>query len=271
MEPIRRHLRTAFRASGFLALTAGTVYGHRALAYLDPSLHAWAVRRAWVHRWGQAIVRLFGLDLTRVAGELPTGGGPFLVVANHHSPFDILISLQLVGGSVLSHHGVASWPVVGDACRATDTIFVDREDPRSGAKAIRAIRSHLKSGRNVIVFPEGNTFRGDEVRPFRQGVFAAARGLPDVQVLPLGLAYVHGTEFVQEGFGEHLLRTSGRARTPVWLAIGEPRPVPGKGEVEALRRTVQTLVDRAAAARDRQLQARAPGPSLPTPPEASAC
>lgn len=144
-----------------------------------------------------------------------------LVVANHRSPVDILIAIARIGGCVLSREDLARWPVLGPAARAAGTIFVDRDDRRSGAAAIRAIRKRLKEGRQVIVFPEGATFRGDDVQPFLGGAFAAARGL-EVDILPVGFAYPEGTEFVDEPFTKHMLRTARRAQTNVGMAIGEP-------------------------------------------------
>lgn len=243
-------IRAGVRAAGIAGWTASVVYAHRMLARLRRELDSPAGKRPFIQAWSRGAFPLLGIDLHLVEGARPCGGGPFLVVANHRSPLDILVCVELVGGVVLSHHGVASLPVFGTAARVTDTIFVDRDDSRSGARAIRAMRARLREGRNVIVFPEGTTFRGDEVRPFKRGAFSAARGL-DVKVLPVGVAYEPGCEFVGESFGAHLLRMSARRRTPVWVAIGEPMSVPkdSAGE-EEVRRAIQALVDRAAAARD---------------------
>jgi 1-acyl-sn-glycerol-3-phosphate acyltransferase len=243
-------IRSGTRAALLAAWTASVVYGHRAIAMLRRDLDTPAGKRPFIAAWSRAVFPLFGIDLRIVSGAPPRGRGPFLVVLNHRSPLDILVAVDLVGGVVLSHHGLASWPIFGAAARATDTIFVDRSDSRSGARAIREMRSRMREGRNVIVFPEGTTFRGDEVRPFKRGAFTAARGL-DVSVLPIGLAYEPGCEYVDETFGAHLRRMSARRRTPVWVSIGEPMPVPkNEAEEEAVRAAIQALVDRAAAARD---------------------
>lgn len=243
-------LRSGARAIAITGWTASVVYAHRAIATVRRDLDSPAGKRPFIEAWSRAAFPLLGIDLHLTGGSRRRGEGPFLVVANHRSPLDILVCVELVGGVVLSHHGVASMPVFGAAARATDTIFVDRDDSRSGARAIREMRSRMREGRNVIVFPEGTTFTGDEVRPFKRGAFSAARGL-DVQVLPIGLAYEPGCEFVGETFAAHMARMSARRRTPVWVTIGEPMSVPkdAAGE-EEVRRAIQVLVDRAAAARD---------------------
>jgi len=249
-------LRSVGRGLGFAAWTSTVVYGHRFLERFDEELSTHTGKRQFIYTWSRGAIPLLGVDLTLVDGEVPRAkeiDRAYLVVSNHRAPLDILVNVHLVGGVVLSHHGVAEIPVVGEAARATDTIFVNRDDQRSGAQAIRQMRRRLKAGQNVIAFPEGTTFAGDQVREFKRGVFSAAKGLSHVKVLPIGIAYEPGSEFVEESFGNHARRMAARPKTPVWATIGEPHDVPSKpDQLEALRERVQGLVDRSAAARDRR-------------------
>lgn len=251
MSPLER-VRTFGRAVSFAAWTSGVVYSHRLFARFDEELDTHRGKRQFIATWSRGAFPLLGVDLTLVDGEVPNAiGRSYLVVSNHRSPLDILVCVHLVGGVILSHQGVSEIPVIGDAARATDTIFVDRDDSRSGAQAIRQMRRCLKDGQNVIVFPEGTTFAGDEVRPFKPGSFTAAKGLEHVRVLPVGIAYEPGSEYVGESFGDHARRMASRPRTPVWATIGEPMAVPRKAdEQESLRETVQALAHRSASARD---------------------
>ena len=102
----------------------------------------------------------------------------------------------------------------------------------------------------MIVFPEGSTFVGDEVRPFRAGTFASARYVPGVRVFPMGLAYEPGAEYTDDTFGQHLFRMTSQPRTRVCVQLGEPCDLPSRGDEESVRQVVQRLVDRAAAVRD---------------------
>jgi 1-acyl-sn-glycerol-3-phosphate acyltransferase len=202
----------------------------------------------WVRRWAAGLLALFGVERRFSGQPVRWGGGPRLVVANHRSPLDIIVLLECFGGFVLARHDLAVWPMLGFAARESGTIFVDRNDARSGVKAIREIRKRLVEGHTVIVFPEGTTHAGDEVHPFQGGALAAVRGL-DVELLPVGIAYRPGAEFVNEGFGQHVLRAAQRARTPVAVCVGRPLRANAKREVlaAALRDEVQALVH---AARD---------------------
>jgi 1-acyl-sn-glycerol-3-phosphate acyltransferase len=139
--------------------------------------------------------------------------------------------------------------VLGPAAVSAETIFVDRKDTMSGVVAARTIRERLTRGRTVIVFPEGTTHAGDDVRSFHEGAFAAARGLK-IEVIPVGIAYQAGSEFVEPTFGEHLARVAGRSQTRVACAIGDPKPMQGpRREVSAnIRAEIQALVLKARAA-----------------------
>jgi 1-acyl-sn-glycerol-3-phosphate acyltransferase len=206
-------------------------------------------RRRWVGLWARGLTRVFGLEQHAVAALPPHSGRARLIVANHRSPLDIILMLEHFGGTVLSRADLRQWPVLGLAAEIGNTIFVDREDERSGVKAIREIRRRLQAQQTVIVFPEGTTHRGDEVRPFVGGAFAAARGL-DVELVPVGIAYDPGVEFVDESFGQHLARVAQRPRTRVAFCAGEPITASRDRESMALhaRERVQVLVHRARAA-----------------------
>ena len=208
-----------------------------------------AVFQRYMRRWAGSLVRSSGgaVELTPES-RLPSGPGPRLIVANHRSPFDIGILLSIFGGHAVSRADLASWPILGLAARRAGTIFVDRQDPGSGASAIRAIRRRLREGASVLIFPEGSTFEGDEVRPFKAGVFAA---LPrqGVEIVPVGLAYDPGVEWIDETFVNHVLRVANRPRTRCLVSVGTPRPVGARAPelAQLLRDDVQQLVQHARA------------------------
>jgi 1-acyl-sn-glycerol-3-phosphate acyltransferase len=179
-----------------------------------------ALKESLRHSVSDRILALFGVELVR-SGAIPPHDGPRLVVANHRAALDIGILLHEVGGIFLSRADLEGWPIVGPLAREANTIFVDREDRRSGAKAIRAMRRRLQEGQSVMIFPEGATYTGDEVRPFQPGAFVACRGL-GVQVLPIGLAYPPGTEYVGVSFVDHVTALARRPRTRVGVAVGAP-------------------------------------------------
>jgi 1-acyl-sn-glycerol-3-phosphate acyltransferase len=243
--------RAAMRAAALGAWSLGATQVARLHGRFTPPGEREVLLDAWVRAWARGLVALLGVEERIVAAAPPRARGARLVVSNHRSPLDILLMLEHCGGVVLARADLERWPILGRAAREGGTIFVDRADPRSGARAIRAIRARLVAGRTVTVFPEGTTYRGDEVRPFHGGAFSAVRGL-DTEILPVGVAYEPGAEFFGEAFGAYLARMAGRPRIPLALCFGAPRVAVGGREdlARGLRDEVQALVHRARASLD---------------------
>jgi 1-acyl-sn-glycerol-3-phosphate acyltransferase len=249
--------RSGARAAGMAALTlsmlGGVMLHQRAVG---PARELQVFQR-WMQVWADALLRLFGVQFT-LHGELPPPAqNGRLIISNHRSPIDVLILLRCFGGVALSRADLAEWPVVGPAAKRAETIFVDRTNTVSGVLAIRALRERLTRGRTVIVFPEGTTAAGDEVRPFQDGAFVAARSLP-VEILPIGIAYEPGSEFVEASFMEHVTRVARRKYTRVACVVGRPRLMPAqrKGLAESLREEVQGLVHEARRQLDLRMNVR---------------
>ena len=197
-----------------------------------------------LQRWGFGARRILGIQ-SRVEGPVtpPTRGR--LVVSNHRTPLDIVSLMCLFKGHFLANHKTRNAPVVGYAAELVGTLFVDREDKRSGANAIRAMRRLLEEKRTVIVFPEGTTHGGDEVRAFQRGAFLAAKGL-DVEIVPVGLVYPEGHEFTEPPLGAHARAFLSRRVNRCWVQVGEPFDAQEAVRNEELvRARVQELVNQA--------------------------
>lgn len=240
----RAGARGAVRLIGLGAKTLGWLSAAALHEAFLPAERRGPVFQAYMKRWGHSLVHSTGGRVFLTPDSVvPPHTGARLVVANHRSPFDIGILLSIFGGHALSRADLAGWPVLGMAAQRAGTIFVDRSKAESGAAAIRAIRKKLHAGASVLVFPEGGTFRGDEVHPFKPGAFSAARNL-DVSILPVGLAYDPGVEWVDETFVAHVLRVAERPVTHCVVAVGAPLPLQRRSEdtASALQAAVQRLV-----------------------------
>lgn len=218
--------RQAYRASGFVGLTAAMLPVFVAHHGKVPEAEKDTVRDLWVRRWARALLSLFSVD-TVVLGSVPPptrrGDRGRLVVANHRSAIDIGVLLATFGGTMVSRADLAKWPVIGAAARAVGTVFVDRDSAESGAATIRAIQKRLEEGATIILFPEGTTYDGDDVRSFFGGAFiAAARA--GAEVLPVGLAYPKdsGAAFLNETFTQHLSRMAKSTTTRMVVSVGAP-------------------------------------------------
>ncbi len=126
-------------------------------------------QRNLVRRWLTVLTRLIGIRI-QVCG-VPTEGTA-LVVANHISWMDIVI----IGGthpvSFLSKIEIAHWPIVGYLARRAGTLFINRGAGATGAT--RLISERLRTGSDVVLFPEGTTSDGTTIRRFHPRLFMAA-------------------------------------------------------------------------------------------------
>lgn len=218
---LRDKTRAPRRAISLVGFTTGMLAAATAQQAPLPEERAFGAMQVWVRRWATGLLRISGVRPIVSGRPIADYAGPRLIVANHRSPMDVPVLLSQFGGVCLSRADVAHWPLIGLAASRAGTIFVDRADKRSGAMAIRAIRRSLSLGHTVIVFPEGGTFAGDQVRPLRAGALSAAKGL-GVQIVPVGLAYPPGVEWSSGSFVDHVSGFAQTRRTQVGIAVGEP-------------------------------------------------
>lgn len=237
-------LRALLRTGGFIGWSAGNLAVYEAHRVLVPEEARPALLARYRDRFTLGVLRLFGTEL-RVSGALESERGA-LVVANHQSALDIGVMLSLSRGVLVSRHDVAEWPLLGRMAKHGDTIFVDRDDRRSGVAALREIRRRVKEGRVVVAFPEGGTFPGDSVHEFHPGTFAAVRSLA-APIIPVGLAYSPAVPYGKESFAEHMSKVAARPETHIAVQIGDPLPdaSDARATAEAARTEVERLVSAA--------------------------
>lgn len=240
MSKVRALLRTA----SFVGWSAANLAAYEAHRALVPVAEQPALLARYRDRFTQGVLRLFGTELL-VDGSLDREGGA-LVVANHQSALDIGVMLSLSRGVLVSRHDVADWPLLGRMAKHGNTIFVDRDDRRSGVAALREIRRRVKEGRLVVAFPEGGTYPGDSVHEFHPGTFAAVRSL-GVPIIPVGLAYSPAVHYGKESFAEHMSKVAARPETRIAVHVGNPLPQTGdaRATADAARAEVERLVGQA--------------------------
>jgi 1-acyl-sn-glycerol-3-phosphate acyltransferase len=201
------------------------------------SLRERALELSWL---AENLCALHGLR-AQLHGTLPRT--PSVLVANHLSYFDPVVLAAHTPLTAVAKLDVAAWPLIGDSCRRLGVTFVDREDGMSGAYALRKALRALEQGVSVLVFPEGTTTYGDQVLPFKRGIFGAARraGVP---VVPIALAYDRpGVAWVgDDPFLPHYVRAMAEPCTRVRVEYLSPltseRGQSAEGMAEAARRAI---------------------------------
>lgn len=146
-----------------------------------------------VQRCARAVVRLAGCRVQVKHLERVPGDVPVMFVSNHLSVADaaILLAALPFGFRFVANHVYAAYPILGAAIRAASAHIVNRESWRSRADSADTMLHELKSGRSLLVFPEGTTSDRDGLLPFRSGAFRAAARSGRV-IVPIALTGTRG-------------------------------------------------------------------------------
>ena len=186
---------------------------------LLPQLAAGAEPQPRLHRWARRLLPALGVEV-EVVGH-PREDIP-LWVANHLSWVDGVVFMALRPMGTIAKGEVAGYPIIGRWARKSGIHFVDRGDATSRAAALTSFTTSLQRGRDMLLFPEGTTTRGERLAPFYEGGLRAAfdLGLP-AQPLRISSPAPHYPWTGDETLLPHI-RTLLASRTPVTVVAGDP-------------------------------------------------
>jgi 1-acyl-sn-glycerol-3-phosphate acyltransferase len=123
-------------------------------------------RSRWLQWCSRRALRVFSVTY-EARGPSPQAG---LLVCNHLSYLDILVFVSLTPAVFVSKSEVKSWPVFGWFARLSGTLFVDRTRRRDVARMNAEINHALEGGNVVVLFPEGTSWNGREILPFKSSL-----------------------------------------------------------------------------------------------------
>jgi 1-acyl-sn-glycerol-3-phosphate acyltransferase len=175
-------VRAYLYLSVFIPVTALFALSASICTLFDSSGRSYAAHaRLWA-RFGLAL-NLTPLEL-RGADNLPDG--PFILMSNHQSNFDIL---SLIAGIPRRVYWIAKKelfdiPVFGPSMRRGGYIPLDRSDGRKALKSMEEAAAIIRQGSSVVMFPEGTRSRDGHLLPFKRGGFmlAVRAGVPVIPV-----------------------------------------------------------------------------------------
>jgi 1-acyl-sn-glycerol-3-phosphate acyltransferase len=123
-----------------------------------------------------------------VTGDVPSDPRrPYVVVANHESFVDILLISHIpIEMKWMSKSEFFKIPLVGWLMRMAGDIRLDRDDKRSGVKALQECRDRLAKKVSVMIFPEGTRSKSGELQEFKDGAFRLAID-QQVPIIPLAV------------------------------------------------------------------------------------
>lgn len=139
-------------------------------------------------QWAFGVIKFLGGIKVTVKGRENIPEEPALFVGNHRSFFDAVITYPLFKNltGFLAKKSIDRIPSLRIWMRFVKCVFIDRDDLKSGMKAILKCIDLIKSGISVVIFPEARRNPGEElsVLAFREGSFKVATktGCPVVPV-----------------------------------------------------------------------------------------
>lgn len=149
----------------------------------DHRASLWAMRR-----WSQSSTR--GLRIrVDVEGLENVPEGAFVYASNHQSIVDIIVLGSVLTGDFkwAAKRSLLKVPFLGWHLKLAGHVPVDRGGgAKTAAKVIERFANVLRSGKPLLVFPEGTRTETGGLRPFKNGAFYSAVRA-DVPVVPVAL------------------------------------------------------------------------------------
>jgi 1-acyl-sn-glycerol-3-phosphate acyltransferase len=137
--------------------------------------------------WARSLLAISGAAVRIEGLEKLSGGGPFVLVANHSSYMDtpavLLLPLQI---RFFAKEGLFRIPLLGGHLRRAGHFPVPRDNPRAALKSLTAAAKRIRErGVSTILFPEGGRTPGG-LREFKEGAaYLAIKA--GVAVVPIGI------------------------------------------------------------------------------------
>ncbi len=168
--------------------------------------------------------------------------GPCVLVCNHVSYVDAVVISACVRRPIrfVMDHRIFATPVLGFIFRTMRTIPIapGKENAALKEQAFAEVRTALRNGEVVGLFPEGRLTQSGELNPFRPGIERIVAETP-VPVVPLALQGLWGSYFSRFADGRAMRRLRGMF-SRIALVAGSPI-APERVDNESLYATVLAL------------------------------
>lgn len=146
-------------------------------------------------------VKLLGIHVQATGLERIPEHGRFLLVGNHRSNFDPILTWYVLRKDDLAFISKPEnfrIPIFGRIIRKCCFLPIDRENPRNAVKTIHAAAELLQTDAvSIGVYPEGTRSKKKQLLPFHNGVFKIAKeaNVPIVVVAIQGTEQIHNNVF----------------------------------------------------------------------------
>jgi 1-acyl-sn-glycerol-3-phosphate acyltransferase len=169
--------------------------------------------------WARGILGLAGIRVKISGIEHLDLNKPQILATNHQGTFDIFVLLAVLPVQFrwVVKKELFRIPFMGMAMRQAGYIPIDREHSRQALRDLKEAGTHLKTGRSVVIFPEGTRTRTGKLGRFKRGIMLLAT-FSENPVVPVS---IKGTFSIMKKGG--FLICPG----PVWVVVHPQIPVSG--------------------------------------------
>ncbi|MCX5848883.1 MAG: lysophospholipid acyltransferase family protein [Deltaproteobacteria bacterium] len=140
--------------------------------------------------WAKILLLICNTKVKVIGEENLLRGKPQIIMANHQSDFDILISLAYIPVQFrwIAKKELFAIPIFGAAMRSAGYIEIDRSNREKSMHSIDEAALRIRRGKSIMTFPESTRSRDGEIKAFKQGIFylAIKSGVPIVPVSIIG-------------------------------------------------------------------------------------
>lgn len=178
-------------------------------------------------RWGLKAIKI---DLV-IEGKENARDRNYLIVANHLSYLDAVILPAFRETTFVTSLEIKATPVLGTLTELGGCLYVNRKSKENIHGEIQEIEEALKQGFNIVIFPEATSTNGEQVKPFKRPLFAAAIKTK-TPVLPIVIQYeeIDGEKVTKQNrdklcwygdmaFGPHFLQLAAVKKIKIRLKI----------------------------------------------------
>jgi 1-acyl-sn-glycerol-3-phosphate acyltransferase len=167
-----------------------------------------------IRLWARLVLWGAGIDLHAEGVETIDRSKRYILIANHHSYFDIPCIFAAIPQPIrfMAKKSLFSIPIFGWALARAGFIPIDRKNRRTAVKSFDLAVERIRKGNTIVIFPEEGRSREVAMRPFQRGAFLLAIR-SELPILPLA---IDGTYEV--------LRVGAKRITPglVTIRVGTP-------------------------------------------------
>ncbi|MFK8038191.1 MAG: lysophospholipid acyltransferase family protein [Crocinitomicaceae bacterium] len=126
--------------------------------------------------WAPFILFITQIDLKVEGQEFIDSDKNYIIMSNHTSYLDVPILLCAYPKNIyfVAKRELLRIPFFGWMMWLLGMIFIDRTNPKRSIRSMKIAAIKLKSGKNVLVFPEGTFDDKGKLLPFKKGTFHIA-------------------------------------------------------------------------------------------------